>query len=45
MGVSIGTLRRWAKTGVLTHVVLPSGRRRFHVEDLDASLERVEKSA
>jgi len=45
LGVSIGTVRRWAKSGQLTHAVMPSGRLRFADEDLDAAVERVEKSA
>ena len=36
--VSIGTVRRWAKAGLLKHTVLPSGRLRFTTADLDAAL-------
>jgi excisionase family DNA binding protein len=42
LGVSIGTVRRWAKTGRLTHIVTPSGRIRFRVVDLDAALREVQ---
>jgi excisionase family DNA binding protein len=42
IGVSPGTVRRWAKTGQLRHVVMPSGRLRFRREDLDAALTHVE---
>lgn len=42
LGVSIGTVRRWAKTGRLTHIVTPSGRLRFRATDLDASLREVQ---
>jgi len=45
LGVSISTVRRWAKSGQLTHAVMPSGRLRFAGVDLDAAVERVEKSA
>lgn len=45
MGVSIGTVRRWAKSGQLPHAVMPSGRLRFRPDELDAAVERVEKSA
>ncbi len=44
LGVSIGTVRRWAKSGQLTYTVMPSGRLRFADGDLDAAVERVEKS-
>lgn len=42
MGVSIGTVRRWAKAGHLRHVVMPSGRIKFRREDLDEAVRRVE---
>lgn len=44
MGVSIGTVRRWAKTGRLRHAVMPSGRLRFRADDLDAAIQHVEPS-
>ena len=37
-GIPSSTLRRWAKTGQLRHVELPSGRLRFHRSDHDAVL-------
>lgn len=42
LGVSAGTVRRWAKTGQLRHIVMPSGRLRFRREDLDTALTHVE---
>lgn len=45
LGVHIGTVRRWAKSGQLPHSVMPSGRLRFHPDEIDAAVERVEKSA
>lgn len=42
MGVSIGTIRRWAKAGQLSHVIAPSGRFYFRREDLDNAVQRVE---
>jgi len=44
IGVSVGTVRRWANTGQLRHVVMPSGRLRFRREDLDAAVRHVEPS-
>lgn len=41
LGVSIGTARRWAKTGKLTHLVTPSGHLRFRAGDIDAALREV----
>ncbi len=38
LGVGTSTLRRWAKEGRVRHVLLPSGRMRFAVTDLDAYL-------
>lgn len=35
------TVRAWAKSGKLTHIVLPSGGRRFRRSDVDAILEPV----
>jgi excisionase family DNA binding protein len=44
MGVSVGTVRRWAKAGHLRHVVMPSGRLKFRPEDLDGAVRGVEPS-
>ena len=41
LGVKPGTVRRWAKTGHLTYVVMPSGRFRFRRADLDDAVEQV----
>ena len=38
LGVSVDTIRRWSDDGRITAVVLPSGHRRFHVEDIEALL-------
>lgn len=38
LGVGTSTLRRWAKEGRVRHVLLPSGRMRFDIADLDAYL-------
>lgn len=40
--VSPETLRRWAASGKIRHVALPSGRVRFRREDLAEVLEPVE---
>lgn len=45
LGVSVGTIRRWAKTGRIPHVIMPSGRLRFRAEDLTGSLRQVEGAA
>lgn len=42
LGVSAGTVRRWAKAGQLPHVVMPSGRMKFRRDDLDSAIHRVE---
>jgi putative resolvase len=42
IGVSVNTLRRWANTGRVPYVRLPSGQMRFLVSDLDAMIQRVE---
>lgn len=44
MGVSVGTIRRWAKAGLLPYVVAPSGRFYFRSEDLAAAVRKVEVS-
>jgi excisionase family DNA binding protein len=33
--VSIDTLNRWAEAGYITHVRLPSGHRRYRLDDLN----------
>lgn len=38
LGVSPETLRRWADAGRIRVVVLPSGHRRFYVDDIRAML-------
>ena len=45
IGVSIGTLRRWANAGRVRHVLMPSGRMRFDPADLDALMRPVETTA
>lgn len=42
LGTSTETVRRWARSGYLPYTLLPSGRMRFRIEDLDASLSRVD---
>jgi excisionase family DNA binding protein len=42
LGVSDETLRRWAEERKIRHTRLPSGRLRFTLEDINASLEVVE---
>lgn len=37
-GVTAETVRRWAKKGLVPHVVLPSGQIRFRPDHLDAFL-------
>lgn len=38
LGVTDATLRRWADTGLIPHIALPSGERRFREGDLLAVL-------
>ena len=38
LGVHVDTIRRWADSGKLPAVILPSGHRRFRVSDLEAFL-------
>lgn len=45
IGVTEQTVRRWAHTGKLRHVVLPSGQLRFSEADLQLVLTPVEPSA
>lgn len=35
LGVHANTLRRWADEGIVPHIRLPSGYRRFEVEELE----------
>lgn len=42
LGVSPDTVRRWARTGKVRYVELPSGRMRFRREDIEVLLEPVE---
>lgn len=40
VGVNVWTIRRWADEGRIPVVILPSGHRRFHREDIETILER-----
>lgn len=40
--VSVATVNRYAREGLLRAVVLPGGQRRFHPEDIDRLLTPVE---
>ena len=42
LGVSIRTLQRWDNEGTLTASRLPSGRRVYSKEDLDAAVKKPE---
>lgn len=44
LGVSTGTVGRWARLGLIPAIVLPSGRRRYRLEDVRACLQ-IGKSA
>ena len=39
LGVTTETVRQWAKEGKLASVVMPSGRRKFRSEDIDAIVD------
>lgn len=39
LDVSMQTVRRWARDGLIEVVVLPSGRRRFDVAEIERLLE------
>ena len=39
LGVSSRSLARWSREGLIKTVVLPSGHRRYRVEDIDALTE------
>ena len=41
LGVSPKTLRRWTDRGLIAHVRLPNGYRRFRPEDLDAAVREI----
>ena len=43
LGVSIGTVRRWADDGYLEGFRTPGGQRRFSREQLDAFLASLEQ--
>jgi len=45
LGVSDETVRRWAETGKLRHVRLPSGRLRFDPADIAAALVPTEAAS
>lgn len=36
LGVSVDTLRRWAREGRIPVITMPSGHRKFHREDIEA---------
>lgn len=36
LGISVDTLRRWSNEGRVPAVTLPSGHRRFRLEDIEA---------
>ena len=38
LGVSVDTVRRWSDEGVIEAIVLPSGHRRYRVEDIESLL-------
>lgn len=40
LGVSVGTIRRYADSGALEHVITPGDHRRFSREQLDQFIER-----
>lgn len=40
LGVSVDTVRRWSNDGRLPVIVLPSGHRRYRVNDLNALISR-----
>lgn len=39
-GVSIGTLRRWEREGLLTSYRTPAGHRRYRPSDLDLAVSK-----
>ena len=42
IGVHANTLRKWADDGLVPHIKLPSGYRRFNVAELEEFRERLE---
>ena len=40
LGISVDTIRRWADSGLIPVVVLPSGHRRFRTEDVQAIMQQ-----
>lgn len=44
-GVSVHTVRRWARDGKVTSLVLPSGRRRYRRSDVEAVLAEPEAAS
>jgi excisionase family DNA binding protein len=45
IGVSVGTIHNYVQRGILPAYELPTGARRFRVEDVDALLTPVKTSA
>lgn len=45
LGVSPGTVRRWAQKGQISYVALPSGLMRFRREDIEMLLQPVQADA
>lgn len=43
--VSDETVRRWAATGLIRHIRLPSGHLRFELEDIESIRQPVEPAA
>jgi DNA-binding transcriptional MerR regulator len=43
LGVHANTLRKWADEGVVPHLKLPSGYRRFSVAEMERFRERMER--
>jgi excisionase family DNA binding protein len=43
LGVSVGTIRRWADAGHLRAYRTPGGQRRFSVDEVDAFLATLER--
>ena len=43
LGVSLGTIRRWADMGYLESYRTPGGQRRFSVEQIEAFLETLQQ--
>ena len=43
LGVSLGTIRRWADMGYLESYRTPGGQRRFSVEQIEQFLETLQR--